>query len=296
MNVDIPFLASLLLKLHSGQAWTAEDVAALQSVALNAVPNAVPKTAPNTVPKPAPNVVPNTAAAAPTTTPKEPSLSIEKLLEPIYETPLTQAPTPVLALATAQATQAPAAATATKPLEISARHCLARMVQKKNVLQGTDANKVYDVKQCSRVRAKGELLCSKCDEYYTAYKEKSKGKANWEGFINEIPLDHLHVVGSKWFKEQYPAGIPDATIIPTLPEVPDPTKETLLENTPVKEVKWVLIKINGIQHIYNSYDRRAYRADVTKTGEDQILWDQYEGKYIDGTLDSYAEETEEPPA
>jgi hypothetical protein len=166
------------------------------------------------------------------------------------------------------------------------------MVQKKNVLPGTDANKVYEAKQCIRVRAKGELLCPKCEEYYTAFKEKSKGKANWEGFINEKPLDHLHVAGSKWFEEHYPTGLP----APVEVQVPsDPAQETVLaENAPVLEIKWATVKISGIQYIYNTYDRRIYRADITKEGEDQILWDSFSGKYINGEIDVYAPETEEP--
>jgi hypothetical protein len=289
MNVDIPFLAGLLLKLHAGQTWSADEVVALQSVVLAAAP-ATP------------------AAATPEESQKP--LDAETLLEPILEVPKVKiktvkeaciapsVPTPSAPAPAAPAPAAPAEAapTAVKPLEISSRHCLARMVQKKNVIPGTDANKVYETKQCIRVRAKGELLCSKCEEYYTAYKEKSKGKANWEGFINETPLDHLHVVGSKWFREHYPSGIVSETP-DTIAAVPaDPVQEVLLaETTPVKEVKWVNIKIGGIQYIYNSLDRRTYRADMTKTGEDQIQWDNYEGKYINGTLDPYAEETEDKP-
>ena len=267
MNVDIPFLASLLLKLHAGQLWSAEEVEALQSV------------------------VPQPTMAIPKETP-QPPMDSEKLLEPVLEVPKVK-------IKTIAAPAAPAAEA--KTLEISARHCLARMVQKKNVIPGTENNKVYETKQCSRVRAKGELLCPKCEEYYTAFKGKSKGKANWEGFINETPLDHLHVIGSKWFHEHYPSGIVSESIVSVPSTIPNlvtapPIQEVLLaETTPVKEVKWINIKIGGIHYIYNSNDRRTYRADMTKSGEDQIQWDTYEGKYINGILDPYAEETEDVP-
>ena len=194
-----------------------------------------------------------------------------------------------------------AAPTAAPELVISPTHCLARMVQKAKVIPGTEANKVYEAKQCIRKRAKGELLCPKCEEFYTAYKEKSKGKANWEGFINEKPLDNLHIVGSKWFQENYPTGLPAGMPSVATPAFPtsapsDPEKETILaENAPIVEVSWTRIKIGGIHYIYNSSDRRTYRADISKEGEDQIIWESYCGKYINGEIDSYAPESEDVP-
>jgi hypothetical protein len=46
-------------------------------------------------------------------------------------------------------------------------------------------------------------------------------------------------------------------------------------------------------YIYNLRDHRVYRADITKEGEDQILWDSYEGKYINGEIDPHCEENED---
>jgi hypothetical protein len=284
---DISFLAGLLLKLHSGQSWTDEEVASLrvlgpQAPALELVVTAVVEDlAEVVVPKhEGPKRIKKVKKLEEETkeAPKEESKEQPKVLtmeDPVLALALAQAPVPLL--------------------EISAKHCLARMVQKNRVIPGTEDNKVYEAKQCIRLKAKGHLLCPKCEEYYTAYKEKAKGKANWEGFINEKPLDTLHIVGSKWFHEHYPGGLVQTTEIPT-PVPSDPAKETILaENVPVVEVKWASIKLNGVYHIYNTVDRRIYRADLTKEGEDQIIWESFAGKYIDGAIDTYAPETEDAP-
>jgi hypothetical protein len=223
-----------------------------------------------------------------------------KKLEETVPAPTVEPVVPEVPVVVPAAPEAPAIPSApvvpTAPiLEISAKHCLARMVQKNKVIPGTEDNKVYEAKQCIRLKAKGQLLCPKCEEYYTAYKEKAKGKANWEGFINEKPLDNLHVVGSKWFHEHYPGGLAQTTELPT-PVPSDPAKETILaENAPIVEVKWATIKLNGVHYIYNTHNRNIYRADVSKEGEDQVIWESFGGKYINGTIDSYAPETEDAP-
>lgn len=268
MSVTLSFLAGLLLKMYEKQSWTADEMDTLKSVLST-------ETETQEVPM---------ESAVPLEAPKK--VKKVKKVEPLPEALAQPAPAPAV-------------------LIISQKHCLARMVQKAKPLSGTEDNKVYEAKQCIRLRAKGQLLCPKCEEYYTAYKEKSKGKgkANWEGFINEKPLDGLHIVGSKWFDEHYPAGLPQqvalatslVTTFVTTPVPCDPAQETVLaENAPVLEIKWATVKIGGIQYIYNTYDRRIYRADVSKEGEDQILWDSFSGKYINGEIDVYAPETEEP--
>ncbi len=289
--VDIPFLAAMLLKLNAGGAGSlsASDVDALTS----AIMNPVDTEAPVKVPEPAVPTVP----AAP-----EPVHQAPKIKKIKTEPPVVVAPP-----------AAPPAAPATVPetvQTISIKHCLARMVQQKKVIPGTEANKVYEAKQCIRLRAKGELLCPKCEEYYKAYREKSKGKNNWEGFLNETPLEHLRVVGSKWFQENYPHGLPgtnttaitdsaDSTTTETITETANtanPATETILvPNTTIKEVQWANVKIDGIHYIYNLRDRRIYKADVSKEGEDQILWDSFEGKYIHGAINYYEEENEDVP-
>lgn len=292
---DLSFLAGLMLKLHSGQSWTAEEIASLRVLAPpviteikpdvgpdNAVNNEstcksileVLQTAPESVSEPPKHEAPKRVK------------KVKKIEPTVSETPAEVVPVEVPIPISVPEIQVPIQ---TK-IEISAKHCLARMVQKNKIVPGTEDNKLYETKQCIRLKAKGQLLCPKCEEYYTAYKEKAKGKANWEGFINEKPLDHLHIVGSKWFYEHYPGGL-DPTAEVALPIPSDPTQETVLaENAPVVEVHWTNIKIGGVNYIYNTEDRRIYRADINKEGEDQILWDDYAGKYINGRIDSFAPE------
>jgi hypothetical protein len=288
---DLSFLAGLLLKLHSGQSWTDEEVASLQILApkVDAIPEVRTE-----VPEP----------PAPLSPPEVPKHEGPKRVKKVKKVEATEPATPVEIptepVTPVEEPSVPAAPAAPAPepkpvLEISAKHCLARMVQKNKVVPGTEDNKVYETKQCIRLRAKGHLLCPKCEEYYTAYKEKAKGKAQWEGFINEKPLDTLHVVGSKWFHEHYPGGLAQTTEL--LAPVPsDPTKETILaENAPIVEVKWATIKLGGVHYIYNTHNRNIYRADVGKEGEDQVIWESFGGKYINGTIDTYAPETEDAP-
>ncbi len=286
MSLSPSFLARLLLKVSKVAAFTDEEIAILESAAADVAaeqPTSEPEAEPQETHSQVPKEPENTPVLAPTQAPPAPAAQ----------------PKTIKKVKCVEDSAAPTAAVYVPP-EISTRHCLARMVQKKQVLPGTDANKVYEAKQCIRLRAKGELLCPKCEEYYTAFKEKSKGKANWEGFINETPLDHLHIVGSKWFREQYPAGLP-AGDVPSTPAAPvetpapsNPANETVLaENAPVQEVQWTRVKIGGVHYIYNMRDRRIYRADISKEGEEQILWDTYAGKYVNGTIDAYAPETED---
>ncbi len=309
-NTSIAFLAGLLLKMHEKQSWTAEELSSLQSMVITEKAPEVAPAAPE-VTEAAPEVTPEVAEKPPAPEPEAPKheapKKVKKVKKVASEESIAPAPAPV---AKPEPTEVIPAApkepevipvAAAPELVISPTHCLARMVQKTKVIPGTEANKVYEAKQCIRKRAKGELLCPKCEEFYTAYKEKSKGKANWEGFINEKPLDNLHIVGSKWFQENYPAGLPTGMPSVATPAFPtsapsDPEKETILaENAPIVEVSWTRIKIGGIHYIYNSADRRTYRADISKEGEDQIIWDSYCGKYINGKIDSYAPESEDVP-
>lgn len=273
MSVTLPFLAGLLLKMYEKQSWTADEMTVLRSVVHEA--DAISEPEPEAPVEAVSELVPEA--------PMEPKHEAPKKVKKVKK---VEAPE-----AAPEATEVPAPA-----LVVSQKHCLARMVQKAKILPGTEDNKVYEAKQCIRLRAKGQLLCPKCEEYYMAFKEKSKGKANWEGFINETPLDTLHVVGSKWFEEHYPAGLPTAQVAVVSVAVPsDPAQETVLaENAPVLEIKWATVKIGGIQYIYNTHDRRIYRADIAQEGENRILWDSFSGKYINGEIDVYAPETEEP--
>jgi hypothetical protein len=313
----IPFFATLLLKMHAGEAWNNEEVQVLQlasvlfkthrgistaehdtedSAILNSIvckPVAVPQEqeeAKHEVPKKVKKV--KKVEANPVETIKV-SETPAAPAAPAAPSNISVSPTPApipTAIATVALPIAPA------PLEISTKHCMARKVDEKSFLPGTEANKVYEVKQCNRNRAKGELLCPKCEEFYTAFKDKSKLKKKWNGFINEIPLEHLHIVGSKWFTEAYPMGlseIPTTGVAVTHAVPSDPAQETVLENKAIQEVKWATVKLNGIHYIYNIRDRRIYRADISKEGEEQIQ--NYEGKYINGEIDPYAEETEEIP-
>ena len=118
-----------------------------------------------------------------------------------------------------------------------------------------------------------------------------KKKSKWEGALNETPLDALHVEGSKWFHEKYPNGIHRE--ISEAPMEVEPQQECVLVSAPIKEVKWAALKIDGIHYMYNLRDRRVYRADITKEGEDQIMWESYEGKWRKGEIDPHCEENEE---
>ncbi len=288
--VDIPFLAAMLLKLNAGEKLSSSDISALTAAIMDPVPEAP------LAPAPAPVIVVE-PVVAPVVEPTVPVHHAPKIKKIKTEPAKVAAEPPV------QKEEPP------EPLQISPKHCMARMVQQKKVIPGTEDNRVYEAKQCIRLRAKGELLCPKCEDFYKAYREKSKGKNNWEGFLNETPLDHLRVVGSKWFRENYPHGLPTntttanttteittANITETTTANTHPTTETVLvPNATIKEVKWANWKKDGIHYIYNIRDRRIYKADVSKEGEDQIMWDSFEGKFIHGEINFYEEENEDVP-
>jgi hypothetical protein len=193
------------------------------------------------------------------------------------------------------------------PPVIDPKHCSARKIDDKSPIPGLPGTaKAFHVKQCVRKPAKGENVCLKCKEFQVKWSEGKDTKCkDWKGLLTETPIDTLPIIGSKWFSTTYPhvriigaaatmtetiatAGSTENSVeIPKLPE-------TVLEDTrKVQEVKWSALKLDGVHYIYNLIDRRIYRADITKSGEDQIMWEHFEGKWRNGEIDYYAEENED---
>ncbi len=318
-NMSVQFLANLMVKLHEGVAWSAEEVQTLQVASglltvhesrrpSESVERRVVKKI-KTVESQHNTPIPTQLVAPPV---EEFTLDAVEGVEipeatkaPEVETKVAEAAKATEAKAVE--TKAPEVKTVAEPTKttytpppILSTHCIARKVTK-DILPGTEANPVYKVKQCPRFRGKDDVLCSKCNEFLVEWKSNPKKKGKWEGALNETPLDHLHVMGSKWYHEKYPSTAATSTTVSVAPipvesiaPIPEPVPECVLMNVPAKEVKWATLKIGGVHYIYNLLDRRVYRADITQEGEDQIMWESFEGKWRNGEIDPHCEETEDP--
>jgi hypothetical protein len=320
------FLASVLLKIINSEPVGAEDMSRLQSIAAStssALPE-LPTSAPNSAPsspataKKAPKkiktleaVAATPAAAAAAAAAADQVILLEssapEVPVPVVETVAPEVPVPVVQTVPPEVPAAAATITYISyiPPPVDPKRCAARKVDDKSLVVGLPGTaKVFNVKQCVRYPAKGESLCPKCKEFQTKWSEGKDSKCkDWKGLLADAPLDCLPVVGSKWFRTTYEnvrvagAAAPeeaavveetgDAVSAPKLPE-------TVLEDThKVQEVKWGSLKLEGVNYIYNLKDRRIYRADITKSGEEQIMWEHFEGKWRNGEIDYYAEENED---
>jgi hypothetical protein len=257
---SIPFLAASLLKLSRGEKLSAEETDRLSGLA--EVPD-VPKS---------PNKIKIISKAATPVAPAAPA-----------------APAPA-------APAAPAPTTSYTVTKVDAKLCIARKVDDKDHIPGTDAAKVYPEKQCIRKRAKGELLCNICAKMEEKWQESKGRDKKWHGRLGDPVPEHLHIVGSKWYHEKYPHGITATSAEAAAPAPPAPENETLLdEEAPVKEIVWKLQTIEGVPMIRHLKNGRVYKADMNQEGEDRILWDQYQGRWNDdeGEIDYYAPEEDD---
>ena len=286
LTMSISFLAGLMVKLHESTAWSVEEVQTLK-IAAGLLQYHEAKDAKHDEKR----IVKKIKTIESQHNTPVPSQMAPSPVEELVLNPVPVVPEVPVVPAVSAFPEVPVVPTTSKlytPPEIDPNYCIARKV--KDVIPGTD---VHTVKQCNRRRAKGEVLCPICAKFLEDWKENPK-KKKWEGVLTETPLDHLHVEGSKWFHEKYPNGLPMQT--QTEAEVPvpaDPQQECVLIDAPAKEVKWASLKHDGINYIYNLRDRRVYKADITQEGEDQILWESYEGKWRNGEIDPHYEENEE---
>jgi hypothetical protein len=71
-------------------------------------------------------------------------------------------------------------------------------------------------------------------------------------------------------------------------------KATVAADSAPKEVEWVTFICDGVPLIRNAKSRNVYQCDRSKHRlEDMVQRDKYEGKWVDGRLDAYAEEEDE---
>ena len=286
MSSSVSFLAGLMVKLHEGVVWSVEEVQALKVAAGLLQVHESRESRETRVIKKIKTVESQQNTPIPTQILAPP---VEELV--LDATPVEAKPVEVVAEVKPVVVVAEAKPVESySPPKINPTYCIARKVSK-DTIAGTD---VFKMKQCPRLRVKGGVLCSKCTEFLEEWKKNPKKKSKWEGTLNEVPLDHLHVEGSKWFHEKYPTGLPSNPPTNILnEEAKEPQEECVLVDAPAKEVKWATLKHEGMNYIYNVRDRRVYKADITKEGEDQILWDSYEGKWRNGEIDPHYEENEE---
>ena len=268
---SIPFLASALLALARGEQLSEEQVTRLSELAR--VPSMGPlPILPASPPPKVKKIQPKTASVT-----EEPDI-----LRPVDADDVVPAATANMDAFIVKV--------------VDATKCVARKIDDENPIPGTDAAKIYPEKQCIRKRSKGELLCSVCARMEEKWRE-SKGKdKKWFGRIGDPVPEHLHIIGSKWFHDKYPHGIgnsaptaPAQTLVLSVPA-------TVLDTTaPVQEVVWKLQTIDGVPMIRHLKDRRVYRADMNKEGEDCIMWDHYQGRWNEdeGEIDYYAPEEDE---
>jgi len=167
--------------------------------------------------------------------------------------------------------------------EIQEGYCLAR--KEGEVISGTEGAKVYREKQCPKKAQKGGTMCKVCEKMEENHKANPKDK-KWLGRMGEALPEHAHMVGSVWFREKYPEGLPTEEHV-------EPVEESVVSSEGVKEILWIPLMHDGFAMMRNVKTRNVYKADTEKEGEDMILWSEYVGKWMDGEVDYHAEEDEE---
>lgn len=267
MASSLSFLASMMLKLNQAQPLTEEESAQLLAIAAAAVSEPA-KTANKTTEK--------TTEKTTTKIQKkiEKASTIERdLLEPVeLETPAVKAPSPP-----------------TKGATINPSLCQARKVNDKEFIPGTDANKVYLEIQCSRKKQPESDFCKFCAATEEKWRTGGGKEKKWAGRMTDPIPDHIHVVGSAWFKKAYPNGL-DAlqTVVP-----PASTDVILDDSAPVQTVAWEAFTFQGTPMIRHMTDGRVYKADMSKDGLERIVFSQYQGRWEDGDLNIYAPEEDD---
>lgn len=102
-----------------------------------------------------------------------------------------------------------------------------------------------------------------------------------------------------------PAAVPAAVPAPaaTKPEKPKakrpkkaeaPVEESVAVESAAKECEWAKMVYNGMNLVRNLKNGNVYQANTDfSTPEEMVLRDKFEGRWVDGDLDSYAVEVDE---
>lgn len=190
--------------------------------------------------------------------------------------------------------------------------------------------KFYGEKQCARKPKEGNLcaICTKKDKEAKA--DPTKAINGWYGRLDEELYWKAFVVGCKHFFVRYPNGIAsDPTTAPAKSEpvpiepavqstdtekpVKSPQKrvkkavaiiemsleekkekESVAVDTEVKECNWKTMFHNGMALIRNLKNGNVYQANSDfSTRAEMVMKDKFEGRWIDGDLDPYAEEVQD---
>ena len=190
--------------------------------------------------------------------------------------------------------------------------------------------KFYGEKQCARKPKEGNLcaICTKKDREAKA--DPTKAINGWYGRLDEELYWKAFVIGCKHFFVRYPNGIAgDPTTAPIAPitenemrEAPLPSESQKTKKTPqkrikktvvieepkesiaseepkesiaidveVKECEWKTMFHNGMALIRNLKNGNVYQANSDfSTREEMVMKDKFEGRWVNGELDPYAEE------
>lgn len=227
-----------------------------------------------------------TAAAAPGPAPREKKLlkklqkatTVERaLLEPVeLETPSNTAPS-----------------NTPHTLHINPSLCQARKVNDKEFIPGTEADKVYAEAQCMRKKQADSDFCKFCAATHEKWRSSGGKEKKWAGRVDEPIPDHLHILGSAWFKKTYPRGLETATTGGHITSPPPATDVVLDDSVPIQVLEWEAFSFQGSTLIRHMKDGRVYKADMSKEGMERIVFSQFQGRWKDGDLDIYGLEEEE---
>ena len=195
--------------------------------------------------------------------------------------------------------------------------CMGRRINEDEPLHGTrkgdpGANGKFFVEtQCVKKPKEGKL-CTVCVKMETAAKaDTSKAVPRWYGRLDEPMYWNAYVVGCANFFVKYKNGLAsdpltapksasssvDSSVVekPTKKQKkPESVEESVAVDSAAKECEWVKLVHNGMHLVRNLTNGNVYQAntDLATPGE-MVLRDKYEGRWIDGDLDSYAEEVDE---
>lgn len=281
MASSISVLAGILLKMNRSQAVTEDELQQLAAFASQAT--AVEATAAG-----AATATATATAAAPKPAPKATKKIVKKIQEATAAERALLDPVEFEGSSSRQTD----IEKSYKINTISPSLCQARKVNDKEFIPGTEPNKVYAEIQCTRKKATGSDFCKFCGATEEKWRTGGQKEKKWAGRVTEPVPDHIHVVGSAWYKQKYPQGLNVSRKV-TMPIEPPVTDVVLDDSLPIQVIEWEAFTFQGTPMIRHMADGRVYKADMSKVGAERILFDHYQGRWEDDDLNIYALETDE---
>jgi hypothetical protein len=299
--MSVSFLAGILLKYIEGAKISSDDLDSLRNLC-GAEPSATATATSTTKPS-----ATEPSVAEPAKKVRKIKAKLEEKLEESLLAPVDLIPEAVSAavvvvpgaVSTANADDEPKIVQQSEQSfrvqTIDKKLCVARKIDKTHI-PGTENAKIYAERQCNKKPATGSKLCKTCQSMDEKAKASGKDKTSWLGRLSDPIPDHLHIIGSKWYKTKYPNGLPAVLDMKNTPadeescSIEEPITESIIEKGPAIDMEWLALQHDGIPMIRNIKNGKVYRADLNKEGDDMIIWSQFIGRWKDGEIDYYAEE------